>query len=1146
MIHLSISPVVFLRTVLPEQPAEVLDALQQALSVAEGDRRDAVAKVVADHPEFLDGWAQLSLLSRDDVEAYAYARVGYHRGLDSLRKAGWRGSGYVRWRNETNRGFLLALDSLRHQAGVIGESVESDRCALFPSPARSRLAGSGLVEQKRRLGASVLVVSAPSDEKVTELARELARLSSTKSRVFRMSWWNEHLLEWSMARPEFKAELFRLVDVFPATTTSADVMRHVEEYLGGAATPSPLRSAIAVASRLPFGARVTASQARRNIARMADQFILGTSVSEAVAGAKALWDNGSATTIDLLGEKTVAESEADIYGNRVLELLQALTQASATWAKNDRLDHDDLGGIPRASVSVKPTALGPRYHPLSAEEGLRQVKERLRPVLRHARDAGALIWFDMEHYEVKELTIRLFTELLEENEFIDLAAGIVMQAYLKDTHNDIAHLISWSAKRSKPVFIRLVKGAYWDTETIGAHAHDWPVPVFGEKVESDANYERCARLLLDHHGEIRGAFASHNLRSLAYVISYAREHGIADDGIEVQMLYGMAEPVHEAVRKLGLRLRVYAPVGELVPGMSYLVRRLLENTSNNSFVRLRFAEDKALDELVAAPHVDSIPDAEHAAVRPATNPEAPSSYEPEPPAEWHRGHVLERMVKQVTAQASQARPEHVPARINGSTVRTDETIDSVDPSHPDVVVAMAASCTQEHVDAAVAAAKKAWPGWAATPVRDRAAVLFKAATWLRDRRFEIAALEVREAGKPWADADGDVCEAIDFCEYYGREMVRIGAGGVVQSPPGEANSLTYQPRGIGVVIAPWNFPLAIPTGMTVASLVTGNATILKPAEQTPAIASRLVQALEAAGLPDGVLQFLPGRGDVVGASLVADPDVSFIVFTGSRDVGLSIIQAAAVPHPGQRHIKKVIAELGGKNPMIVDTDADLDQAVPAITHSAFGFAGQKCSALSRLIVVESVHDQLLDRLVGAVEGLGVGDPCDMAVDVGPVIDEDAHRRISETVEGAFMWGDVALARRDIPEDGYFVGPTIVKHVKSDSPLARDEIFGPVLSTFAVKNIDEAIALANDSEYALTAGIFSRTPSVIRRLSHELRAGNIYINRQITGAVVGRQPFGGFGMSGIGSKAGGPDYLLQFLEPKAVTENTIRQGFAELS
>ena len=577
-------------------------------------------------------------------------------------------------------------------------------------------------------------------------------------------------------------------------------------------------------------------------------------------------------------------------------------------------------------------------------------------------------------------------------------AGVVIQAYLKDARRDLAEMIAFSATRAKPLTVRLVKGAYWDTETVHAQAEGWPVPVFARKEETDASYERCVALLHDNHGKVRAAFGSHNLRSLGYAVAYARDKGIPDSGYEVQLLYGMAAPLHAAVRRMGLRLRVYAPVGELVPGMAYLVRRLLENTANESFVRRRFVEGRDLDELLAPPGVDDLPEPEPPVRRRPTDPSDPARYAPEPVAEWRRAEVRTAFAAAVEKVDRQAVKLRVPAIIDGKAVSTENVIASVDPADPDRTVAISASCSRDEAESALAAARRAWPAWRRTPARQRAAVLFRAADWMRARRHDLAALEVFEAGKPWADADADVCEAIDFCEYYGREMLRLDRGGVVESPPGERNRLTYEGRGIGVVIAPWNFPLAIPTGMVTAALVTGNAVLFKPAEQTPAVAAKLVDALVAGGLPPGVLAFLPGVGEDVGAYLVEHPDVSFVTFTGSKAVGLKIIETAARHRPGQRHVKRVVAEMGGKNAIVIDADADLDQAVPIAIASAFGYAGQKCSACSRLVVVDAVYDQVVERVAGAAAELRVGHPRDMATSVGPLIDADAYKRVREYVE----------------------------------------------------------------------------------------------------------------------------------------------------
>ncbi|HUP84849.1 MAG TPA: proline dehydrogenase family protein [Acidimicrobiales bacterium] len=987
-------------------------------------------------------------------------------------------------------------------------------------------------------------MASPLDAEVTELARRIADLGAgEQSRVFHMSWWSERMLTWAMAHPDFKTQLFRFVDVFPATTGADDVLRHIHEYFEGADAPRLMGLGVDLAEKMPFGGSISASVARRNILKMAEQFIVGEDPGEAVEGLHQLWRDGSAFTVDLLGEKTVTEDEADRYAARVEELLTTLLDRTRSWAPDDVLEFDDRGRLPRVNVSIKPTALASLYSPLTRDDGLAQAKGRLRPLLRLAAERDAFVYFDMEHYEVKDLTLELFRELLDEPDFAALDAGVVVQAYLKDSRDDLAELIAWSAGRSKPIGVRLVKGAYWDSETILAKAEGWPVPVFQQKDETDANYERCARLLHDHHGSVRAAFASHNLRSLAYAVTYARSKGIPDSGYEIQMLYGMAEPIHAAIRRLGLRLRVYAPVGDLVPGMAYLVRRLLENTSNESFVRHRFAEGRQLDELIAPPRADQIPSPEPPRRGAPTETAHPGGYDHEPHGEFRRAPVRADFAAAV-ADAGAAPTIEVPAVIGGERVQTTATIRSVDPADPDRVVAVSASCGRAEADAAIDSAAKAWERWRRVPASDRAAVLFGAAQWMRLRRDELAALEVFEAGKPWKEADGDVCEAIDFCEYYGREMVRLDrAGGIVESPPGEQNRMRYQPRGLVAVISPWNFPLAIPCGMVSAALVTGNCVLLKPAEQTPATAYRLVEAFEAGGLPPGVLSFLPGIGEDVGAHLVEHPAIAGIAFTGSKAVGLAITAAAAVHRPGQRQIKRVIAEMGGKNALIIDDDADLDQAVPAAITSAFGFAGQKCSAASRLIVLDAVYDELIPRLAGACSELRVGHPRDMSVQVGPVIDAEAHARIEAYVALGATEGRLLNQPTAVPADAWFVAPTIVLDAPPTSRVAREEIFGPVLTVLRARDLDHAIELANDTDYALTGGVISRSPANIERVTAELRAGNVYVNRGTTGAVVGRQPFGGYGLSGVGSKAGGPDYLLQFLDPRVVTENTLRSGFA---
>ncbi len=581
--------------------------------------------------------------------------------------------------------------------------------------------------------------------------------------------------------------------------------------------------------------------------------------------------------------------------------------------------------------------------------------------------------------------------------------------------------------------------------------------------------------------------------------------------------------------------------------MAYLVRRLLENTANESFLKMSATPSTQVDDLLRDP--EEIGAMLTRTRRPRTDPPPPDSgefhpFRNEPTTDFSRAEnrdAMRRALDEVRGRLG----GHYPLIIAGEEVDTSpRRLASPNPSHSSRNVGETSQADAEHAERAIAAARAAFPAWAATPARERAGVLVRAAEIMRRRRFELSAWEVYECGKPWAEADGDVAEAIDFCEFYAREMIRLSEPRR-RDVPGETNFAEHLARGVAVVIPPWNFPLAIPTGMTVAALVAGNAVILKPSEQAPIIAWHLAGILREAGLPSGVLNYLPGPGEEVGQALVNHSQVDLIAFTGSREVGLLINRQAADTKPGQDHIKRVIAELGGKNAIIVDDDADLDEAVVGVIQSAFGYAGQKCSACSRVIVLAGIHDAFVARLVEAARAVKIGPADDPETLIGPVIDADARRRILDyqgiaAAEGRVVYqGDPGA----LSDQGYFVGPMIVADVPPTARVAQEEIFGPVLTVLKAEDLDDALAIANGTPYALTGGVYSRSPANLERVRRLFRVGNLYINRGITGAMVDRQPFGGFKLSGIGTKAGGPDYLLEFLLTRSVTENTMRRGFA---
>jgi RHH-type proline utilization regulon transcriptional repressor/proline dehydrogenase/delta 1-pyrroline-5-carboxylate dehydrogenase len=518
-------------------------------------------------------------------------------------------------------------------------------------------------------------------------------------------------------------------------------------------------------------------------------------------------------------------------------------------------------------------------------------------------------------------------------------------------------------------------------------------------------------------------------------------------------------------------------------------------------------------------------------------------FQNEPQSDFSRKEVREQF-QQALADVAEELGGDYPLVIGGKAVEARKTVVSVNPSHKQQVVGTVSSATPDHAEQAIEAATRALPDWRKVSTDHRAEYLELIAAEMRNRRFELAACIVYECGKPWADADADVAEAIDFCMYYAMQMRDLSVP-VQCDYPGEENSYSYRSRGVCVVIAPWNFPLAILTGMSMAALVAGNTVIMKPAEQSSVVGARLMEMVRDAGLPPGAVNYLPGIGEEIGPVLVGSPDVNVIAFTGSRAVGLSINKLAAETDPRQLSVKRVIAEMGGKNAIIVDDDADLDEAVQGVIGSAFGYSGQKCSACSRVIVLDACYESFLERLKNATESLQIGPADEPSTTVGPVIDAEAQLRIADYVEIGKEECTTVVARDVGPlaDEGFYVGPHVFADVDPESRLARHEIFGPVLAVIRASDLDEALRIANSTDYALTGGMYSRSPKNLLRAKQELEAGNLYLNRGITGALVQRHPFGGYRMSGIGSKAGGHDYLLQFLIPVCVSENTLRRGFA---
>lgn len=956
-----------------------------------------------------------------------------------------------------------------------------------------------------------------------------------KAGLLSAKFYQDKLMDWAMKDQNFKVQLFRFVDAFPALTTPEMVHDHLVDYMTQPGVKAPPGMDLALKAG-GVAKTLAAKTISKQIKGMAGNFIAGTDAADALPMLAKLWKDGIAFSVDLLGEACVSNAEADMYQAKYLDLVENLVGTASEWPEKQRLEQDHLGVVPRVNVSIKVSSLCANFNPIAPDSSISDFMQRATPILDAAKRNGVLINFDMEHHEFKDLTLETFMHACDTHDF---EAGIAMQAYLKSGVEDAKRISEWAKRTGRVVTVRLVKGAYWDFETIHAEQEGWPCPVWNEKWKTDACFEQMVEVFLDHcpttpgEGGIKLALGSHNVRSISAALHAMERRGLPREAIELQMLHGMADQLKHAAEEMGLRVREYVPVGEMIPGMAYLVRRLLENTSNESWLKAGFLDNADTATLLAEPTGD------------AFSGDARDLCEIAP--ERHQ-------LSHADPRVADGRPFYTePLRdfadkaqwiAFGKAVK-DASVPSVANDHsPEQGVAM------------IDAAHSAFPAWRDFDPIKRSEVLHIAADLMRARRDELSGIVCKESNKIWREADADVCEAIDFCAYYARESIKLFDRTRLGRFIGELDELWYQPKGVCVVISPWNFPLAICTGMTVAALVTGNTVVVKPAEQTPGIAKImheiLTEALAKVGAPSDVLHFCPAPGETTGATLVRDPRVNVIAFTGSKAVGLNIVEAAGITPEEQSHVKRVVCEMGGKNAIIVDASADLDEAVLGVRHSAFGFQGQKCSACSRCIVVDPEGPDgqrmklFLERLGESTKTLVLGAPDDPNTDVSPVIDAEAAANIRRAIESARSEGLTELVgEKDFPDHGIdnLIPPHVFTGASETNTIYQKEIFGPVLAVVHASDFDEAMRLANGHVYKLTGGVFTRKPTHIEESKRSFRVGNLYINRGCTGALVGRQPFGGFGMSGIGSKAGGPDYLMQFVDPRACSENTMRRGFA---
>ncbi|TAF41656.1 MAG: bifunctional proline dehydrogenase/L-glutamate gamma-semialdehyde dehydrogenase PutA [Alphaproteobacteria bacterium] len=826
-----------------------------------------------------------------------------------------------------------------------------------------------------------------------------------------------------------------------------------------------------------------------------NQFVLGEHIDDGLNNARPWHKKGYRFSFDILGEGARSDAQAQAY-------LAAYRDAIVRIGNHNT--HDSLFEAP--SISIKLSALHPRYQMIKRQQMHEELVPRIKEIITIAQQQRICVSIDAEEANRLEIEMEIFEALLADPTFAGWnGIGFVLQAYQKRAVHVIDMLAHLAQTYQRIIPLRLVKGAYWDSEIKSAQIQGLDgYPVFTRKEHTDVSYLACADKILQKTQYFYPQFATHNARTIATIQTLAEQYRIAPEAYEFQRLHGMGEALHDHIRPT-YASRIYAPIGEHKDLLAYLIRRLLENGANSSFVHLLMDANVSMEELLA----DPIRISESGLDRPLAL-ALPCDLYPD-----------RRNSKGVDLGY------HVALNAMQRALEQHHTLPPAPKDH-----------ARDDVAHMIATAYEAYPAWGATDCEQRALILEKIADLYEQERDQLLALLVHEAGKTLIDAVAELREAIDFCIYYAHEARRTLAHVTLHGPTGESNELHYHPRGVVGCISPWNFPLAIFTGQIVAALVSGNAVIAKPAEQTPRIAMLAAQLMHHAGIPQAILQLAFGEGEIVGAAITEDERIAAMVFTGSVDVA-KIIQRTLAHRKGA--IIPLIAETGGMNCMVIDSSALLETAVDDVMLSAFGSAGQRCSALRVLYIQEDIADAFLTLLEGAMHSLIIGNPALCETDIGPVIDASAYKMLHDHINMMRSQGILRAAAPLTSSHPLCIAPHVFEITSID--VLKQEIFGPILHVIRFKAgaLAEVAQAINRAGYGLTFGVHSRIENNIQFLLQHVHVGNYYVNRSMIGAVVGVQPFGGEGLSGTGPKAGGPNYLMRFVHERVVTINSAAIG-----
>ena len=864
---------------------------------------------------------------------------------------------------------------------------------------------------------------------------------------------------------------------------------------------------------------------------MSKQFVMGRTINEAMSRAKKKEAVGYRYSYDMLGEAALTEMDAERYFKAYAQSIEAIGTKSGTVSDVYR----------KPGISIKLSALHPRYQEAQHERVISELTPKLLCLAQLAKKFDIAMTIDAEESERLDLSLDVIERVFNSDSLSGWHGfGLAVQSYQKRAFYVLDWIAALARGKNRRIMVRLIKGAYWDSEIKKTQMQGLTdYPVFTRKVFTDVSFQACAKKILTMTDAIYPQFATHNAYSVALILSLVGSYR----DFEFQCLHGMGTELYEhivPVSQFGIPCRIYAPVGSHEDLLPYLVRRLLENGANSSFVN-RIVDDTApitdlvedpvnkaqqllgkINQNIPLPRSIFLPERKNSAGLDFTDRACVAALQQE---------LQQMKLCQWTASPS----------VTGIQTMHQESKPVTSPQQPEQTVGHVYKATLDDLEKALVKAKQVFPKWSKTPVSERAACLERFACLLEEHQSEFLALACLEAGKTWSDGVAEVREAIDFCRYYAAQAALLMAKPrQLQGYTGETNELSLHARGVVLCISPWNFPLAIFAGQVIAALATGNCVIAKPAEQTPLIAARAVELMRKAGIPEGAVQLMPGKGSTIGAALVADPRIKAVIFTGSTQTAALIHQTLAT-RGGE--IIPLIAETGGQNSMIVDSSALLEQVVVDVVTSAFGSAGQRCSALRVLYVQDEVYPRLIELLKGAMAELQIGDPRWLTTDVGPVIDGDALAGLKAHVSTMQKKYEL-IYQCELPDHcktGHFMPPTAI--AIDNIKALEQEVFGPVLHVIRYKcnKLDDVIEQINQTGYGLTLGIHSRIMNTVEYIRQRVHVGNCYVNRNMIGAVVGLQPFGGEGLSGTGPKAGGPQYLQRLCHERTFTVDTTAAG-----